>query len=112
MDRNLNQLHPPVNNENSGDAPRSVDTVTRSHPSPIVENKSIIDVALAYAAAGWPVFPCRVFDKKPLTAPDRDAAGNKIEGSGGFHKATTDPTIITEWWSTWRNALIATPTGR
>jgi hypothetical protein len=41
--------------------------------------------ALEYAAAGIPVFPCRVNRKKPAVA-------------GGFHSATTDPTVIDALW--------------
>lgn len=41
--------------------------------------------ALAYAAAGVPVFPCIVNGKRPATA-------------NGFHGATTDRTQIDAWW--------------
>jgi hypothetical protein len=44
------------------------------------------EMALRYAARGWPVFPCRAGDKKPLTAH-------------GFKDATTDPEQINAWWS-------------
>lgn len=49
------------------------------------------DHALAYAALGWHVFPCR--DKQPLT-------GN------GFHAATTDAQQIAVWWDQWPDAEI------
>lgn len=43
--------------------------------------------ALAFAAAGIPVFPCQVNGKKPL--PD----------SHGFEDATTDTATIDAWWA-------------
>jgi hypothetical protein len=54
---------------------------------------------LAYAAAGWPVFPCRPRSKEPSTR-------------NGFHDATTDPGQIREWWrrDPDRNVAIATGT--
>lgn len=57
----------------------------------------VIGQALAYAAAGWPVFPCKPDQKAPDTAH-------------GFKDATTDPAVIREWWSAnrWRNVAIAT----
>jgi hypothetical protein len=55
------------------------------------------DTALAYARAGWPVFPCRPGSKEPATR-------------NGFHDATTDPEQIRDWWrrDPDRNVAIAT----
>jgi hypothetical protein len=53
--------------------------------------------ALAYAARGWPVFPCQVGQKAPATAH-------------GHRDATTDPAQITAWFTrnpAW-NVAIAT----
>ena len=54
--------------------------------------------ALAYAARGWPVFPCKPRGKEPLTVH-------------GFKDASTDADTIREWWSRWPNANIGIPTG-
>jgi hypothetical protein len=55
-------------------------------------------VALAYARAGIPVFPCDT-RKRPLTAR-------------GHHDATTNGDTIRRWWARWPNALVGIPTGR
>ncbi|WP_127572601.1 bifunctional DNA primase/polymerase [Georgenia faecalis] len=57
------------------------------------------EAALAYAAAGVPVFPCVPGGKTPLT-------------DNGFHGATTDRALLTDWWRRRPNANIAAPTGR
>jgi hypothetical protein len=57
----------------------------------------LLAAALAYAALGWRVHPCRR-DKTPLTGSwKRDA--------------TTDPTTISYWWSRWTAANVAVCTG-
>jgi len=54
--------------------------------------------ALGYAATGVPVFPCIPGGKVPLTP-------------SGFHDATTDPAVITSWWTRHPHANVAAPTG-
>lgn len=58
---------------------------------------AMLEAALAYAARGWPVFPCN--GKKPRTMH-------------GFKEATTDAEKIRDWWLTWPQADIGIPTGR
>jgi hypothetical protein len=56
-----------------------------------------VAVALAYARAGIPVFPCDA-RKRPLT-------------QHGHHDATTDFDNIRRWWTHWPDALVGIPTG-
>ncbi len=73
---------------------------------------ALIEAALAYAARGWPVFPCNPKNKQPLLARDIDEATRKpIPNSGGVTKASTDPTQIATWWAKWPRALIGLATG-
>ena len=58
----------------------------------------LLDAALAYAARGWPVFPCKPGRKTPLT-------------DHGFENASTDPATITAWWRATPAANVAVPTG-
>ncbi len=58
-------------------------------------------VALAFAAAGIPVFPVAASGpraKQPLT-------------EHGFHDATTDLDQVRRWWTRWPDALVGIPTG-
>ncbi len=59
------------------------------------------DVALAYAARGFPVFPLLPGEKKPH--------GNLAPH--GFRNATTDPAVIEGWWAKEPKANIGIPTG-
>jgi Bifunctional DNA primase/polymerase, N-terminal len=59
--------------------------------------ETALELALTYARRGWPVFPCRPGRKEPDTPH-------------GFKDATTDPELITAWWTSvpGRNVAIAT----
>lgn len=57
-----------------------------------------VSQALACAARGWPVFPCKPGSKEPATRH-------------GFHDATTDPGKITWWWRKEPDANLAIATG-
>jgi putative DNA primase/helicase len=69
-----------------------------SYPPGIADAKTRLDCALAYADAGFRVFPYNVTtaDKRPHIKgwPDR---------------ATTDETILTEWWPRWPQADVGWP---
>jgi hypothetical protein len=56
-----------------------------------------LDAALAYAAKGWPIFPCSA-RKVPIVTDWGNAA-------------TTDPAQIREWWTCSPYMLIGIPTG-
>jgi len=58
-----------------------------------------VERALAYAAHGWPVFPCQPGGKQPATRH-------------GFLDATTDPDKITWWWQRHPAANLAIATGQ
>jgi bifunctional DNA primase/polymerase-like protein len=61
-----------------------------------------LDQALAYAASGTAVFPCK-----------EQGLGRKRPYTGrGFYDASRDPLLIKEWWLLWPAALIGIPTGR
>jgi hypothetical protein len=69
----------------------------------------ILRQALAYAAGGWPVFPCRP-DVDPCPAPDRCQCKAPVT-LNGFKDATTDPALIRGWWGRWPDANVAVATG-
>ena len=58
----------------------------------------LLNAALACAARGWPVFPCRPGRKDPAT-------------EHGFKDATIDPEQIRAWWAKRPDFNIAIPTG-
>lgn len=62
-----------------------------------------LQVALAHAASGRPVFPCSAKTKHP--------AISKEAGGRGFLDATTDAKQIREWWSRYPSAIVGMPTG-
>lgn len=55
---------------------------------------NMLEYALAYAAQGVPIFPCKP-DKSPFTRQ-------------GFKDATVDAGQILRWWQQWPSVLIAT----
>lgn len=56
------------------------------------------DAAAVLACAGIPVFPCVPLQKNPLT-------------EHGFLDASTNSSVVTEWWRRWPDANVAMPTG-
>lgn len=64
---------------------------------------NLLGAALAYAAWGWPVFPCRPGRKVPAIA--------RARGGQGLHDATTDPELIRRWWNQWPYANVGLSTG-
>lgn len=72
---------------------------------------AMLDAALAYAAKGWPVFPCSPATKAPLVEGDRDAGGRLIPNTGGVKKASVDELQIRRWWKRHPNAMIGLACG-
>jgi hypothetical protein len=66
-------------------------------PEPAMTSDTL-DQALAYAAQGWPVFPCQPGRKVPAT-------------THGHHDATTDPAQITRWFTRHPGWNLAVATG-
>ncbi len=64
----------------------------------IGEPDGMLGSALAYAARGWPVFPCQPGGKEPATRH-------------GFRDASTDPGRIRTWWNHRPAANVAIATG-
>ena len=62
------------------------------------ENRSLPKTALWYARRGWPVFPLRPGDKRPLT-------------DHGLHDATIDQDQIRAWWKAVPLANVGVATG-
>jgi putative DNA primase/helicase len=65
-----------------------------------------LDAALAYAARGWPTFPCWWLGHPNEKHPVAKAAPH------GFKNATMDPDVIAGWWRDCPKALVGLPTGR
>lgn len=70
----------------------------------------MLRAALAYAAAGWPVFPCRPDSPRcPHAGKCRLCKSPLTEH--GFHDATTGEAVIRAWWERWPDANPAIATG-
>jgi hypothetical protein len=69
----------------------------------------VLGQALAYAAAGWPVFPTRP-NAEICPAPERCPCKAPVTPSG-FKDATTDPAVIRAWWAKLPGANVAIATG-
>jgi hypothetical protein len=78
-------------------------------------DRDCLGQALAYAAADWPVFPCKPGFKVPAF-PSAHAPGGTCTGEcgregHGFHDATTDQARISDWWRRYPSANVAIRTG-
>lgn len=74
---------------------------------------SALPHALSYAAAGFPVFPCKATAEKSKGSKAPHLPGESAPGlkDGGHWLASTDAGQITSWWNRWPDALIGLPTG-
>jgi hypothetical protein len=65
------------------------------------------EAALAYATNGWPVFPLHTPMGDHCSCGGTDCKiGKHPRTPHGLKEATTDPTTIAKWWSTWPDANI------
>jgi hypothetical protein len=71
---------------------------------PTAGESLMLKAALEYAAQGLPVFPC-------VYAPG-EKRNKKPHTHHGFKDATTDPQVITRWWTQWPEAHVAIATGK
>ena len=70
----------------------------------------ILGQALAYAAAGWPVFPTRA-NANPCPYSPGECACKAPFTAHGFKDATTEPDRIGAWWSARPDLNVAIATG-
>jgi len=69
-----------------------------------VDREQLLDAALAYAEAGWPIFPLRPGDKRPAFPNHTEATCDRsdrrcVDGHTGWEpRATLDTTRITQAW--------------
>lgn len=77
-----------------------LDTEDRDMDARLTRADALADAALYYAMVlGWPVFPLRPGQKRPLTRH-------------GFKEATTSETQVRQWWEETPDANIGLPTGQ
>lgn len=78
----------------------------------VVSDSPILQAALAYAAKGWPVFPCRAADSEELDAEGLPRWYAKAPLVGKWRQtASADAARIRNWWVRWPDALIGLPMG-
>ena len=74
---------------------------------------SLLAAALAFARRGWPVLPLHhpVDGVCSCGRSDCPSPGKHPQTPNGLRDASTDPTIINQWWQRWPNANIGVATG-
>lgn len=80
------------------------------------ENDTPLDLALAYAAHGWPLFPCRAADEEtdehdPLTGEIIVLKPKTPLTTNGLHGATRNQALIKRFWAKFPDAMVGVPTG-
>lgn len=74
---------------------------------------TMLEHALAIAARGCPVFPCKATTDKAAGSKAPHLPGESEPGKrdGGHWLASLDEGVIRGWWKRWPSALIGFPTG-
>lgn len=75
---------------------------------------NLLSAAVAYASAGYPVFPLHELDELHRCScgkPGCEHGGKHPRVSRGFHAATTDTAQVLRWWRKWPNGNIGIRTG-
>jgi putative DNA primase/helicase len=72
-----------------------------------------VEIALAYAARGWAIFPVHSLTNGVCTCgrDECESAGKHPRTKTGLKEATTDAEQIREWWSRWPGANVGLATG-
>lgn len=78
--------------------------------APNTPDEAMLDLALSYAAQGWPVFPCRNADYYDENTGEVYSEKSPLV-SNGFKGATTNERVIRELWKRNPSALVGVPTG-
>jgi putative DNA primase/helicase len=77
-----------------------------------VPDSALLSAALAYAARGWPVFPCRASDSAEVDGQGKPLFAAKAPlVRGGLKAASAEAGQIRTWWARWPDALIGLPLG-
>lgn len=73
-----------------------------------------LEYALKYAANGWHIIPCYTIKNGACACGESkcNSPGKHPMNNHGVKNATTDATIITEWFTQWPDANIGVATGR
>ena len=74
---------------------------------------SNLEFALVYAAIGWYVLPCHSMENGACSCGNTScrSPGKHPRTPRGFKDATTQMSVIENWWTRWPTANIATVTG-
>lgn len=75
---------------------------------------SMLDLALSYIGAGYPVFPVRERDDEvfiPSTGEFVTKSAKSPYTANGLKAATRNERIVRRWWSDHPNAMVGLPTG-
>jgi bifunctional DNA primase/polymerase-like protein len=87
----------------------------RRSPEDHYSRASLGAMAALYAERGWLVLPLHSVDNGSCTCRLRErcnSAGKHPRCRNGVHSATTDLSVISEWWRRWPNANIGIATGK